>query len=290
MKFGQQIREEGPQSHLKKQGTPTMGGIFILLGALVAFLKFSVQSMEFWVLIVSLVGFGLVGFLDDYLKVALKRSMGLTAPQKLIGQLLFSGVIIWLLVKMGHSTAITVPGTDWTWEMGWLYYPFIIIAYLGMTNAVNFTDGLDGLLGGTGAIALGAYGILAIYMNMQTEAVFAVALVGALLGFLVYNAPPAKVFMGDVGSLGIGGALVGVAILTKTELLMIVIGFLFVIEMLTVVIQVTSFKLTGKRVFKMTPIHHHFELSGWGEWKIVTIFWTLSLVFAVGGLFLGVNG
>lgn len=287
MKFGQQIREEGPQSHLKKQGTPTMGGIIIMLALLVAFLKFSDKTPEFWVLLTASVGFGLVGFLDDYIKIVFKRSLGLTARQKLFGQLLFSVIVCALLYQMNHSTELTIPGTGWGFELGWFYYPLVVIILFGTSNSVNFTDGLDGLLSGTSAIAFGAFTILAMQAMEYESAIFSAAMIGAVLGFLIFNAHPAKVFMGDTGSLGIGGGLAAVAILTKTELLLVVIGGVFVLEMLSVILQVGSFKLRGKRIFKMSPIHHHFELSGWSEWKVVTVFWSVGLVLAALGLLLG---
>ncbi|WP_178023120.1 phospho-N-acetylmuramoyl-pentapeptide-transferase [uncultured Paenibacillus sp.] len=287
LKFGQQIRGEGPQSHLKKAGTPTMGGMIILLAFTLSFLKFSVVNTDFYVLLVATLGFGLVGFLDDYIKIVFKRSLGLTPRQKLIGQLLFSGIMSALLISEGHSTAIGVPGTQFAFDWGpWFYYPFIVIMMMAVTNAVNFTDGVDGLLSGVSAIALGAFAVIAMQVTSLPAAVCAAAMIGAVLGFLVFNAHPAKVFMGDTGSLGIGGAIGAIAIVTKTELLFLIVGGIFVIEMLSVVIQVISFKTRGKRVFKMSPIHHHFELSGWSEWRVVVTFWSVGLVLAVIGLYL----
>ncbi|WP_274651856.1 phospho-N-acetylmuramoyl-pentapeptide-transferase [Paenibacillus humicola] len=287
LKFGQQIRTEGPQSHLKKKGTPTMGGIIIMLAALLAFLKFSDKTSEFWVLLVSSLGFGLVGFLDDYIKIVFKRSLGLTARQKLVFQFIFSILVCVLLYQMHHSTDVGIPGTNAVWHAGWFYYPFVIIMLFATTNAVNFTDGVDGLLSGTGAVAFGAFTILAMHASENESAVFSAAMIGALLGFLVFNAHPAKVFMGDTGSLGIGGGMAAVAILTKTEFLLIIIGGVFVLEMLSVILQVGSFKLRGKRIFKMSPIHHHFELSGWSEWRVVTVFWLAGVLFAALGIALG---
>jgi len=287
MKFGQQIRVEGPQSHQKKAGTPTMGGVVIILAFTIAYLKFSVVNTDFYVLLVATLGFGLVGFLDDYIKIVFKRSLGLTPKQKLFGQLLFAGIITALLISEGHSTAIGIPGTDFAFDLGpWFYYPFIILMLLAISNAVNFTDGLDGLLSGVSGIAFGAYAIIAMQATSMVAAVCAAAMIGAVIGFLVFNAHPAKVFMGDTGSLGIGGAIAGIAIVTKSELLFLVIGGVFVIEMLSVVLQVISFKTRGKRIFKMSPIHHHFELSGWSEWRVVTTFWAVGLVLAVVGLYL----
>lgn len=287
MKFGQQIRGEGPESHQKKAGTPTMGGIIIILAFALSFVKFSVVNTDFYILLVATLGFGLVGFLDDYIKIVFKRSLGLTPRQKLLGQLLFAGIVVALLISEQHSTAIGIPGLSFNFDLGpWFYYPFIVVMMLAITNAVNFTDGLDGLLSGVSAICFGAYSILAIQVTSIPAAVCAAAMVGAVLGFLVFNAHPAKVFMGDTGSLGIGGAISAIAIITKSELLFLIIGGIFVIEMLSVVIQVTVFKKTGKRVFKMSPIHHHFELSGWSEWRVVTSFWSVALILAIIGLYL----
>lgn len=286
LKFGQQVRDDGPKAHLKKAGTPTMGGAIILLAFALSFLKFSVMDTDFYVLLIATLGFGLIGFLDDYIKIIFKRSLGLTAKQKLIGQLICSGLICFLLWQSGHSTVISIPGTSLGLDFGWFYYPFIVLMMLAVSNAVNFTDGLDGLLAGTSAIAFSAFAIIAMQASEISAAVSAAAMVGAVLGFLVFNAHPAKVFMGDTGSLGIGGAIASVAILTKTELLIIIIGGIFVIEMLSVIIQVVSFKTRGKRVFKMSPIHHHFELCGWSEWRVVITFWLAGIVLAGLGLWI----
>jgi phospho-N-acetylmuramoyl-pentapeptide-transferase len=286
LKFGQQIRTDGPQGHLKKQGTPTMGGVIILLALALASLRFADKNIDLLILLIASLGYGLVGFLDDYIKIVFKRSLGLTAKQKLIGQLLISAVVCFLLIKQGHSTDLFIPFTEFHFNPGWLYFPLMAILMLGASNAVNFTDGLDGLLAGTSAIAFGAYTVIAMSNTQPEAAVFSAAMVGAVLGFLVFNAHPAKVFMGDTGSLGIGGGLVAVAILTKAELLLAVIGGVFLIEILSVVIQVVSFKTRGKRVFKMSPIHHHFELVGWSEWRVVITFWVTGLVLAALGLYM----
>lgn len=286
LKFGQQIRKEGPKAHQKKAGTPTMGGTIILLALSVAALRFADKNTDLLILLVATLGYGLVGFLDDYIKILFKRSLGLTAKQKLLGQLLVSAVVCYLLVYIGHSTNVIVPLIDISIPLGWFYFPFIVILMLGMSNAVNFTDGLDGLLAGTSAVAFGAFIIIAMKMHHPEAAIFSAAMVGAVLGFLVFNAHPAKVFMGDTGSLGIGGGLAAVAILTKTELLLLIIGGVFVCEVLSVIIQVVSFKTRGKRVFKMSPIHHHFELSGWSEWRVVITFWIVGLILAGFGLYI----
>lgn len=286
MKFGQQIRQEGPQGHQKKAGTPTMGGAIILVALTLTFMRFSMRSPEFYILLISCLGFGLIGFLDDYIKIAFKRSLGLTAKQKLFGQLLFSVVVCVMLYMNGHSTDLPIPGTSLAIPLGFLYYPFIVLLMLGMSNAVNFTDGLDGLLSGTSAIAFGAFAVIAMIHTEHESAFFSAAMIGAVLGFLVFNAHPAKVFMGDTGSLGIGGGITAVAILTKTELLLLLIGGVFVMEVLSVIIQVVSFKTRGKRVFKMSPIHHHFELVGWSEWRVVITFWLAGFVLAGLGIYI----
>lgn len=287
LRFGQQIREEGPQGHLKKAGTPTMGGTIILLALSLTFFRFEdSKTMEFYILLVATLGFGLVGFLDDYIKIVFKRSLGLSAKQKLFGQFACSAIVCYMLYTIGHSTDLFIPVINYNLPLGWLYYPFIILLMMGISNAVNFTDGLDGLLAGTSAIAFGAFIVIAMLMTEPETAVFSAAMIGAVLGFLVFNAHPAKVFMGDTGSLGIGGGLAIVAILTKTEILLLIIGGVFVIEVLSVIIQVISFKTTGKRIFKMSPIHHHFELVGWSEWRVVITFWIAGLLFAALGLYI----
>jgi phospho-N-acetylmuramoyl-pentapeptide-transferase len=286
LKFGQQIRTEGPQGHQKKAGTPTMGGVIIMLALALAVIRFADKNMDLVILLVASLGYGLVGFLDDYMKILFKRSLGLTAKQKLLGQLIVSIIVCVLLIQHGHSTDVPIPFLNAKIPFGWLYFPFTFIIMLGTSNAVNFTDGLDGLLAGTSAIAFGAYAVIAMNNTQPEVAIFCAAMIGAVLGFLVFNAHPAKVFMGDTGSLGIGGGLAAAAILTKAELLLIIIGGVFVIEMLSVIIQVISFKTRGKRVFKMSPIHHHFELVGWSEWRVVITFWLTGLVLAGLGLYI----
>ncbi|MFA8437589.1 phospho-N-acetylmuramoyl-pentapeptide-transferase [Pueribacillus sp. YX66] len=292
LKFGQSIRDEGPKWHQKKSGTPTMGGVVILLSGLAAAsiaVYYRLEwSSEIVLLLVVTLGFGLIGFIDDFIKVVLKRNLGLTSKQKLIGQLIVSLIFYFGLLRTGHSTNIVVPGTDLAIDLG-LLYPFLIIFMLvGTSNAVNLTDGLDGLLAGTAAVAFGTFAVLTWNESQFEVAIFSAAIVGAVLGFLVFNAHPAKVFMGDTGSLALGGALASVAILAKMELLLMIIGGIFVIETLSVIIQVISFKLTGKRVFKMTPIHHHYELSGWSEWRVVVTFWIVGFLFAALGIYLEV--
>jgi phospho-N-acetylmuramoyl-pentapeptide-transferase len=292
LKFGQSIRDEGPKSHQKKQGTPTMGGIVILLALAVATYamtaKFFTITTETHLLLLVTLGFGLLGFLDDFIKVVKKRNLGLTSKQKLIGQLIIAAIFYIGLKTIDFSTKISFPGTEWSFDLGWFYPVLVVVMLIGASNAVNLTDGLDGLLAGTAAIAFGAFAVLASTMLHFETAIFSVAIVGAVLGFLVFNAHPAKVFMGDTGSLALGGAISAIAILTKMEILLVIIGGVFVIETLSVMIQVASFKLTGKRVFKMSPLHHHYELSGWSEWRIVVTFWFVGLLFAAIGIYLEV--
>lgn len=288
LKFGQSIRDEGPKLHQKKAGTPTMGGIIIFIALILAVIKFAPLNSNTYLLIFVTLGFAFLGFLDDFIKIVKKRNLGLTAKQKLFGQLLVSIVFYYALQKQGHDTVVYIPGQSWGIDLDWLYLPFIIVMLLGFTNAVNFTDGLDGLLAGSSAISFGALSIIALSAAQFETAIFGAAMVGAVLGFLVFNAHPAKVFMGDTGSLGLGGAMSAMAILTKTELLLIIIGGIYVLEVLSVVIQVISFQTRGVRVFRMSPIHHHFELSGWSEWKVVTVFWVVGFIFAGIGIYLEV--
>lgn len=292
LKFGQSIRDEGPKSHHKKKGTPTMGGIIILLSIIVTTLtmtgKYSQPGLDTYLLLLVTFGYGLLGFLDDFIKIALKRNLGLTSKQKLLGQIVIALIFYFVLKRFGFDTAVEIPLTNWELDLGPVYALFLVFWLVGFSNAVNLTDGLDGLLSGTAAIAFGAFAILAWSQSQYDIAVFSVAVVGALLGFLVFNAHPAKVFMGDTGSLALGGAIAAIAIMTKMELLLLLVGGIFVIETLSVIIQVTSFKLTGKRVFKMSPLHHHYELSGWSEWRVVVTFWVVGLLFAILGIYIEV--
>lgn len=291
--FGQYIREEGPKSHQKKAGTPTMGGVIfllaIILSVLIVALRYHATSQDTYMLLFATLGFGAVGFLDDFIKVVMKRNMGLTSKQKMLGQLIVAIVFWFLVTRYDYSTALSFPGTWWTLDLGWFYPLFAVFLLIGVPNATNLTDGLDGLLSGLAAIAFTAYAIIAYASMNLGAAVFATIMVGSLLGFLLFNAHPARVFMGDTGSLAIGGALAGTAILTHTEILLAVIGGVFVIETLSVIIQVISFQTTGRRVFKMSPLHHHYEKSGWSEWKVVTVFWLAGLLLAVIGIFLEVG-
>ena len=285
LKFGQSIREEGPKSHMKKAGTPTMGGLIFLLAIIISTIAvaiiFDLFTTQTVVLLLVLVGFGIIGFLDDGLKVIFKRNLGLTSLQKLIGQIAIA-IAAFLLLRLGSfDTAVSIPYTDVSIDLGIFYVAFLIFWLVGFSNAVNLTDGLDGLVSGTASIAFAAFGVIALFNEQADIALFAFAVTGALLGFLIFNANPAKVFMGDTGSLALGGALAMISVLVKQEVLLLLIGLVFVIETLSVILQVGSFKLRKKRIFKMSPIHHHFELSGWSEWKVVIVFWSTGLVVAL---------
>ncbi|MER1955887.1 MAG: phospho-N-acetylmuramoyl-pentapeptide-transferase [Solibacillus sp.] len=285
LKFGQSIREEGPQSHMKKAGTPTMGGLIFLLAIIVSTVVvamiFDLFTTQTVVLLLVLIGFGVIGFLDDGLKVIFKRNLGLTSLQKLIGQIVIA-IAAFLLLRLGSfDTSVGIPYTDISIDLGVFYVAFLIFWLVGFSNAVNLTDGLDGLVSGTASIAFAAFGVIALFNEQADIALFAFAVTGALLGFLIFNANPAKVFMGDTGSLALGGALAMVSVLVKQELLLLLVGLVFVIETLSVILQVGSFKLRKKRIFKMSPIHHHFELSGWSEWKVVIVFWSTGCIVAL---------
>lgn len=269
-----------------------MGGIMIILSIIITSLVmnqfFGSLSLDLFLLLFVTFAFGLLGFLDDFIIVVMKRNLGLTSRQKFLGQIIISVIFYFLYRSTGLPHTITLPIVDISVDFGWLYFPFIVFWLVGFSNAVNLTDGLDGLVSGTSAIAFGAFAILAWNQGQIDVALFALSVVGAVLGFLVFNAHPAKVFMGDTGSLALGGAIAALSIIVKAELLLVIIGGIFVIETLSVILQVISFKTTGKRIFLMSPLHHHYELAGWSEWKIVTTFWTVGLIFAVLGVYIEV--
>jgi len=296
LKFGQNVRDDGPKRHLKKAGTPTMGGIIFLVGIIVSSSVMAEQptSLEMVTLVGITLGYGLIGFVDDFIKVVMHRSLGLRAYQKLIGQFGLAFILMWVSVHwLGRGTDLAIPFTSIHFELGWFYYVLISLVVVLMTNAVNLTDGLDGLAAGSTMFAGAAYVVIALLSAIhgvavlahETDmAVFAAALVGGTLGFLRFNTYPARIFMGDTGSLALGGALASLAVLTKSEFVFIVIGGLFAIEALSVIIQVISFQTTGKRVFRMSPLHHHFELVGWSEWKVVIVFWSVAVICAILGI------
>lgn len=285
LKFGQSIREEGPKSHQAKSGTPTMGGIMIILAIVIATVAAAPLTPAVLLALFITLGHFVLGFLDDYIKVVKKRNLGLKAKQKMLGQILIAIVTMIVGTRvLGIDTTIWIPIADINLDIGVGYYFLVLFVLVGTSNAVNLTDGLDGLASGTVAIASGAYALVCYMTGHFDLAIFCVAMMMACLAFLRFNAHPAKVFMGDTGSLALGGAIAAVGILTHTEILLAVIGFVFVCEALSVIIQVISFKTTGKRVFRMSPIHHHFELGGWKETKVVFVFWMVGLVASVVGL------
>jgi len=302
LQIGQHIREEGPRSHYAKSGTPTMGGILIVVSVVIPVLLWADLSNIFvWLAAGSMVAFGLIGFVDDYRKLARRHNLGLSARAKLAWQIVVAAAIGVILVSLAENdlftTRLSLPFLkQWTPDLGWFYVVFIVMVIVGAANAVNLTDGLDGLAVGSVLIAASTFAILSYVVGHAVAAgylgiinvkgtgeltVFCAALVGACLGFLWYNCNPAEVFMGDVGSMALGGAIGTLAVLTKQEFLLVMVGGLFVLEALSVIIQVTSFRLTGRRVFRMAPLHHHFELMGWPEPKVIIRFWIIAILFAL---------
>ena len=290
----QSIREEGPESHQAKAGTPTMGGAFMMVALVIGVALFAPWNVGTGMLLFLTLGHCLLGFFDDFVKAVKKRNLGLTAKQKLLGQFILAAVFCYCITEiMVVPTTLWIPVVDTQLQLGWGYYVLAFLIIVGATNAVNLTDGLDGLAGGTSAVAAIAFSVIGLMAASMTNSIGAesVAYFGAIiaavcLGFLVYNVNPAKVFMGDTGSLALGGDFAAMANLTKTELLLVVIGGIFVMEALSVIIQVISFKTRGVRVFKMSPIHHHFELSGWAEQPVVNRFWFGGAVLAIIGVLL----
>jgi phospho-N-acetylmuramoyl-pentapeptide-transferase len=302
LSVGQNIRELGPQAHQIKAGTPTMGGLLILFATLVPTLLWAdLTNVYVWLIVAVTSGFGVVGFLDDYLKVRRGRNLGLTVRQKALGQILVGSALglalLFLPAGYGFNPALTFPFLKKiVLNLGYLYIPFVVLVLFGVSNAVNLTDGLDGLAIGATTVAAATYAVftyvagnrvISNYLQISyvpgvgEAAVFCGALVGAGLGFLWYNSHPAEVFMGDVGSLSLGAGIGSVAVVAKQEILLVLVGGLFVLEALSVILQVASFKMTKKRVFRMAPLHHHFELSGWAEPKVIVRFWILSILFAL---------
>jgi len=287
LKVGQSIREDGPKTHLVKSGTPTMGGIIMITALLITCLSSGVMNKDMTVLILATIGFGLIGFIDDFIKVVLKRSLGLRAYQKLIGQIVLAVI---LAVYQSHNsmlgTKLIVPFLDNTYlDLGMWYVPFIVFVVVGTVNSVNLTDGLDGLASGVSLIVLSFFSLIALNIGMNSIAIFSAALAGACLGFLRHNSYPAKVIMGDTGSLALGGAISAIAVLLNLTLIIPIVGGIFFAEALSVIIQVISFKLTGKRVFLMSPLHHHFELKGWKETKVVAVFWVITVILCLIGVY-----
>ena len=279
-KFGQTVRDEGPQSHLAKNGTPTMGGVMMIVAILITGLTRATISKGLIVGLICIVGFGFVGFLDDFIKIKMKRSLGLKAYQKIILQFALALYIAYYQYSASPSaTQLVIPFTNHIINLGIWYIPFMMIFIIGTVNAVNLTDGLDGLASGVTLIVSCFFVLFAVSISNSDVAILAAATAGACLGFLGFNSYPAKVFMGDTGSMALGGAVVAFATLTNSQLIIIIVGFIYLAEALSVMIQVTYFKLTnGKRIFKMAPLHHHFEQCGWPETRVVFVFWIVTVV------------
>jgi len=298
LKFGQIIRDDGPQSHLSKTGTPTIGGIIFLLPVALIGGFFSAKFHEILPVLITTLFFGAVGFADDYIKIILKRSKGLSARQKILGLLIVSTVFSYYIYRFTDvGTAVSVPFTDYWLDFArvqlpfaysavnieWAFVPFLVIVMLSATNSVNLTDGLDGLAAGVSLIIMVFFAVIAIVSQNTGIAVFSCAIAGGCLGFLCFNMQPAKVFMGDTGSLALGGAIASASIVLKMPLILLIVAAIPVIEALSVMIQVAVFKKTRKRVFRMAPIHHHFELSGWNEIRIVWTFWVATVILCIIG-------
>ncbi len=299
LKLGQKIRTDGPQSHLGKSGTPTMGGLLIIFSVLLSTVLWAdITNFYVWLVLLSLVGFGLIGFVDDYIKILRGQSKGLTATQKIVGQLgVALGIGLFFYLSPGYSTELSVPFfKSFTPDLGVLYIPFAVLVIVGCSNAVNLTDGLDGLAVGPVIISSMAYTVVAWAVGNKLVsgyllvphiegagelAILTASIVGAGLGFLWFNTYPASVFMGDVGSLPLGAALGTVAVVCKHELLLILVGGVFVMEAVSVIFQVASFKSRGKRIFLMAPLHHHFELKGWEEPKVVVRLWIIAIILGL---------
>ena len=293
LKFGQAIREEGPQSHMHKKGTPTMGGIsFIVAAVLALIIAMFIDSSNikyYFLFIYTTISFSIIGYIDDMLIVVKKKNDGLAPRKKLMLQILFS-IIFYVLVKFIYEDInyIYIPGLEYQLNISYLYMVFVVFWQTGFSNAVNLTDGLDGLATSVTIITTSTFALLAYKENNFPIFVFCLVLVGALIGFLLFNKNPAKIFMGDTGSLALGGILAAISIILHKEIAFIFIGLVYILETLSVIIQVAYFKKTGKRIFKMSPLHHHFELSGYGEVKTVHLFAIIALISSGVGYFLGV--
>lgn len=296
LKVGQTVREEGPESHLQKTGTPTIGGIIIIISILITSFTSGLINKDLLVIIGATVAFGLIGFIDDFIKVVLKRSLGLRAYQKLGLQII---VAVFLALYQSNisvmGTKVIIPFVNGSFtignftipqylDLGILYIPFIIFVVVATVNSVNLTDGLDGLASGVTLIIAAFFSILAMSWGYTSLAIFSASVTGACLGFLRFNSHPAQVFMGDTGSLALGGAISALAILMNVALIIPIVGGIYFAESVSVILQVISYKLTGKRIFKMSPLHHHYELSGWAETKVVIVFWIITVILCLIGV------
>lgn len=285
LKFGQYVRDDGPQSHLEKQGTPTMGGILILLSVIITSLCFIKGRKDLLAVLFATVGFGIIGFLDDYIKVVMKHSMGLRAWQKIVAQLVVTAVFAFYVENvLNIGTTVYIPFLGYYADLHFLYYPFLFFVMLGTVNGVNLTDGLDGLASSVTVLVAVFFTVVAIVLQSGLVPITC-AVAGSLMGFLVYNVHPASVFMGDTGSLALGGFVAATAIVLRMPLFILIVGIIYLAETVSDIIQVTYFKLTGgKRFFKMAPLHHHFELCGWSETKIVAVFSIVTAIACLIGL------
>ena len=280
IKAGQSIREEGPQSHMLKSGTPTMGGIVMIAAVCISCLAAAKVDHDMIIILTAFLAYGALGFLDDFMKITMKRNLGLTAKQKLALQILIAVGLAFYQAKMSpYGTSILIPFVHSYWDLGWFYVPFVSFVIVAMANSVNLTDGLDGLASGVTLLVSLFLMIAGVLLGTTQAASFCAALMGACLGFLAFNKYPAKIFMGDTGSMALGGGIAAAAIIMNIELIIPIAGGIYVAEAVSVILQVLYFKKTGgKRLFKMAPLHHHFELSGWKEQKVVVVFWLLTLV------------
>lgn len=279
IKAGQSIREEGPQSHMIKSGTPTMGGIAMIAAVLITCLTSGKTTQDMLIIVAAFTAYGILGFLDDFVKVTMKRNLGLTAKQKLALQILIAvGLAFYQSSVSVYGTKIFIPIMNESLDFGIWYIPFIAFVVVAMVNSVNLTDGLDGLASGVTLIVALFLAVVGTTYGFTTTSIFCSALAGACFGFLMFNKHPAKVFMGDTGSLALGGGIAAAAIMMNIELVIPLAGGVYVAEALSVILQVVSFKTRGKRIFKMAPLHHHFELCGWKETKVVAVFWLVTLI------------
>lgn len=283
LKFGQNIREDGPKSHLKKAGTPTMGGIIFIVSAIITMaIMIKKPGDEAMIALYAFISFGIIGAMDDGIKILKKNNLGLRAYQKMFLILIVSGIFGYYAANNPDiGTAIIIPFIHKSYDLGNLFIPFIVFYFASVTNAVNLTDGLDGLATSVTLLVMTFFSLVAFGLGHYTLSIFCAVIAGALLGFLRFNAFPAQVFMGDTGSLALGGAVAAVAMILKLPLIILLVGGIYVLEAISVVLQVGSFKLTRKRIFKMAPIHHHFELSGWHETKVVSIFCIVTVILAL---------
>lgn len=284
LKFGQFVREEGPETHLKKSGTPTMGGLIILASIVLVSVFYMRYYPEIVPILFVTLGFGLIGFMDDYIKVVMKRSLGLRAWQKMLGQMVVTMVFAYYMTRYAADLRMLIPFSGGQYlELGQWYIPALFFIVLGTVNGANFTDGLDGLASSVTMLIATYFTVAAIALHSGIEPITC-AVVGALLGFLIYNVYPARVFMGDTGSLALGGFVAATAFLLKLPLFIPIVAFIYLIEVTSVIVQVVYFKMTGRRILKMAPLHHHFELSGWPETKVVAIFSIITAILCLIGL------